>query len=284
MEINATMVKDLREKTGAGMMDCKKALAENGGDMEKAVEWLRKKGLSKAAKRAERATSAGFIGACLSVDGKKASFVELNCETDFVAKNEDFRQMAKQLAEHVSSTGTTNVALLAAEKFIADPAKTVGDLLAEAIAKIGESIKIGNVLLWKMEKPEDVFGYYIHTNNTAVGIMELTGVAGKDVAELGKNLGMQIVASKPFYLVPTDVPAEVTEKEKEIYRAEAAAAGKPEAMLDKIAEGKLGKFYQDVCLIKQLYVRDPQGKMTVEQLLKEAGVGIARFARVAIGS
>jgi elongation factor Ts len=284
MEIKANMVKDLREKTGAGMMDCKKALGETGGDMEQAVEWLRKKGLSKAAKRAERATKAGYIGACLAPGGKKAAFVELSCETDFVAKNDDFRKMAQQLAEHVNKTGVVDVEKLAGEKFTADPSKTVGDLLAEAIAKIGESIKIGQALVWQVEKPENALAWYIHTNNTAVGVSELAGVAGKDVAELGKNLGMQIVASRPQYLVPADVPAEVIAKEKEIYRAEAAAAGKPEAMIDKIADGKLGKFYQDVCLIKQLYVRDPQGKMTVEQLLKEAGVGVARFARLSVGS
>jgi elongation factor Ts len=283
MEITAQLVKDLREKTGVGMMDCKKALQESDGDMEKAIEWLRKRGLSKAAKRSDRATSSGVFGVWVGPDGKTFAALELNCETDFVAKNEDFVKMANQLAAHVATTGTVDPAALASQKFTADPSKTIGDLLAEALAKIGEAIRIGRIALWKAGAADNALGYYVHTGATAIGLTELTGAAGKDVAELGKYLGMQIVAARPTYLHPEDVPAAVLEKEKEIYREEAKAAGKPEKILDKIAEGKLSKFYQDTCLVKQLYVRDTEGTTIVEKLLKDAGVGIQRFARLAVG-
>ncbi|MHA1570155.1 MAG: translation elongation factor Ts [Alphaproteobacteria bacterium] len=284
MEITAKMVMNLREKTGVGMMDCKKALQESDGDMDKAVDWLRKKGISKAAKRADRATSAGVIGTFVGDDQKLITLVELNCETDFVAKNPDFGALADQLAEHVAKTGTTDADALGGEKFTFDASKTINDLMAEAVAKIGEALKIGRVLLWRAEADDSVLGYYLHTGASAVGLVEMTGAASKDVSELGKNLGMQIVAARPAYLAPADVPADVIEKEKEIYKAEAAAAGKPEKILDKIAEGKLNKFYQDNCLIKQAYVKDPKGKTSVEQLLKEHSVSLARYERITVGA
>jgi len=282
MDITAKMVMDLREKTGVGMMDCKKALQESAGDMEKAVEWLRKKGLSKAAKRADRATSSGVIGVFVSPDSKKVSLVELNCETDFVAKNDDFAATAQQFAQHVAQTGTTELEALSGEKFALDASKTIGDMIADTIAKIGESIKIGKVLLWNAADANRL-GYYVHTGASAVGLVEFTGVGGKDVAELGKFLGMLIVAARPTYFQPADVPAEVLAKEKEIYRAEALQSGKPEQVVDKIAEGKLNKFYQDVCLLKQMYVKDPQGKTPVEKVLSEHGVKLTRYARMAVG-
>jgi elongation factor Ts len=283
MEINSTMVKDLREKTGVGMMDCKKALQESAGDMEKAIEWLRKKGISKSAKRADRAASKGVFGLYFAPDHKHFTAVELNCETDFVAKNEDFVKMANDLAAHVAAHGTTDEAALRAEKFAADASKTVGDLLAEAVAKIGEAIRFGKIVDWKAAGGENFLGLYVHTGAAAIGLTELTGATGADAVELGKNLGMQIVASKPAYLAPADVPAAVLEKEKEIYREEAKAAGKPEKILDKIAEGKLAKFYQDNCLLNQIYVKDTDGSMTVETLVKKAGVSVLRFARLMVG-
>ncbi|MDP8223350.1 MAG: translation elongation factor Ts [Candidatus Lernaella stagnicola] len=283
MAISAAMVKELRGKTGVGMMDCKKALQENDGDMEKAIEWLRKKGLSKAAKRADRATSHGVFGIFVSESGGKIAVVELNCETDFVAKNEDFGKLADQFAAHVAATGTTDAEALKNEKFTADPNVTVGDVLAENLAKIGESIKIGQIIVWETQSDDAKLGIYVHTGASAVGLTELTGTSDKDVAELGKHLGMQIVAARPTYLTPDDVPEEIVAKEIEIYREEARQSGKPENILDKIAQGKLNKFYQDICLIKQTYVKDPQGKQSVEKLLAAEGVGIARFTRLAIG-
>lgn len=283
MSITAAMVKELRDKTGVGMMDCKKALTESNGDIETAVEWLRKKGLSKAAKRSDRATTAGVFGINTSADGKQLACVELNCETDFVAKNDDFIALANALAAHVAASGTMDADAMKDQDFLAEPGKTVGDALAEALAKIGESIRIGKVELWKVQADDSKIGLYVHTGASAVGLTELTGVAAKDVAELGKNLGMQIVAARPAYLRPDDVPTDIVAKEIEIYREEARGSGKPEQILDKIAQGKLGKFYQDTCLIKQLYVKDPQGKQSVEKLLAAEGVGIARFARLSIG-
>jgi elongation factor Ts len=283
MEISAQAVKDLREKTGVGMMDCKKALQETGGDMEGAIEWLRKRGLARAAKRADRAASKGVLGVHVSGDARLFAAVELNCETDFVAKNDDFVKMAADLAKHVAATGTTDLEAVKSEKLATNPAKTVGDLLADALAKIGEAIRLGQILVWKAESDDARFGLYVHTGAVALGVSELTGAAGKEFAEAGKNLGMQIVAAKPLYLQPGDVPTGVLEKEKEIYREEAKQQGKPDKILDKIAEGKLNKFYQDNCLVKQLYVRDPDGAMTVEKMLQGAGLGVRRFARLVVG-
>ncbi|NLH50595.1 MAG: translation elongation factor Ts [Myxococcales bacterium] len=282
MEINAKMVMELRDKTGVGMMDCKKALQETAGDMEQAVDWLRKRGLSKAAKRADRAASNGYLGTKLSAGADKFTCVELNCESDFVAKTEGFIKLAQELAAHVDVTGTLDVEAVKNEKMTGNPAVTINDLLGEMLAKLGENIRIGRILQWQAA-PGNKLGLYVHTGATAIGLSEMTGVAGKDVFVLGKNLGMQIVASKPQYLNIADVPANVLEHEKEIYREEAKAAGKPEKILDKIAEGKLAKFYQDNCLIKQLYVRDTEGKQTVEDLLKAEGVGLVRFARLMVG-
>ncbi len=283
MAITAVMVKELREKTGVGMMDCKKALQATDGDVEKANDWLRKKGLAKAAKRSDRSTSQGVFGLHLSDDGKKVCCLELNCETDFVAKNEDFVKLANQFAAQVSATGTTDGEALKGEDFIAGPGKTVGDALAEALAKIGESLKIGKIVLWETQADGATMGLYLHTGASAVGLTELTGTDEKDVLELGKNLGMQIVAARPMYLKPEDVPTDILDKEKDIYREEARQAGKPDALLEKIAQGKLGKFYKENCLLKQIYVKDPQGKQPVEKLLAAEGVGIARFARLTIG-
>ena len=283
MAISAGMVKELRDKTGVGMKDCKKALVETDGDMGQAIDWLRKKGLSKAAKRADRATSQGVFGVFSAADGTNIAVLELNCETDFVAKNEDFQMLANQLAAQVADTGMTDAETLKTQAFAAAPEKTVGDALAEALAKIGESIKIGQIIQWKTQSGDAKIGLYVHTGASAIGLSELTGAAEKDVDELGKNLGMQIVAARPAYLKPEDVPAEIVEKEKDIYREEARMSGKPEQILEKIADGKLNKFFQDMCLVKQTYVKDPQGKMPVEKLLASEGVGIARFARLSIG-
>jgi len=283
MAITASMVKELREKTGVGMMDCKKALQESDGDMEKAVEWLRKKGLSKAAKRADRATSNGVIGVHVTDDGKKIALFELNCETDFVAKNEDFGKLADQLAQHVAGTGTTDEEAIKQEAFALETSKTINDLLGEQIAKIGESLNFGKILLWDLAADDNRFGFYVHTGASAVGLVEMSGGAEADLEELGRNIGMQIVAGRPQYLTPDDVPQDVIDKEMEIYKEEARTSGKPENILDKIATGKLNKFYTEVCLTKQAYVKDPQGKTSVEQLLKQHGVGLTRFTRTAVG-
>lgn len=283
MEITAKMVKDLREKTGVGMMDCKHALQESNGDMEAAVDWLRKKGLAKAAKRADRATASGVFGICIGGTGKKIACLELNCETDFVAKNQEFIKLANDLAAHVCKTGATDWNTLSAERFTLDASKTVGDLLAEYLAKIGESIRVGKIAVWQAENDDATLGLYVHTGATAIGLSELTGTTGKDLGELGKWLGMQIVAARPTYLTPEDVPADVKSKEMEIYREEAKTSGKPEKIWERIAEGKLSKFYEENCLIKQAYVKDPEGKQTIEGLLKESKVGLKRFLRLSIG-
>jgi len=282
MEITAKMVKDLRETTGVGMMDCKRALQESNGEIEAAIDWLRKKGLSKAAKRADRATASGVFGICASADGKKVACLELNCETDFVAKNEEFIRLANNLAAHVCATGAGDWNTLSGEPFTLDTSKTVGDLLAEYLAKIGESIRVGKIAVWQAED-DALLGLYVHTGATAIGLSELTGSGGAALSELGKNLGMQIVAARPNYLTPEDVPAEVKSKEMEIYREEAKTSGKPEKIWERIAEGKLNKFYEENCLIKQAYVKDPEGKQTIEGLLKESQAGIKRFLRLSIG-
>jgi elongation factor Ts len=286
MQITAEMVRELREKTGAGMMDCKKALTESGGDTEAAVDVLRKKGLAAAAKKASRIASEGTVTACVTVES--ATLVEINCETDFVAKTDDFQEFARQVASTVNGKGPKDVEeslLLPGEGEI-----PLGTLLNEKVAKIGEKISIRRFARFAM--PAGTSGVtvpYIHAGGKIGVLVELLG-AGPDDAEfvaLGKDMAMQVAAANPLYVSREDVPLAVIEREKAIYREQALAAGKPEKILDRIAEGKLEKYYADFCLLEQSFIRDPE--RTVNDLLKEraakrgVAVRIGRFARFQVG-
>ncbi|WP_207262518.1 translation elongation factor Ts [Desulfovibrio sp. Huiquan2017] len=265
MSITAAQVKTLREKTGAGMMDCKKALAESGGDEEKAVMYLREKGLSKAAKKAGRATSEGLVTPYVSEDGKTAVIAELLCETDFVAKGDDFQAFAAALpgkiAELDVTTGTAD-----------DLPKEVADV-TDLIAKLGENMAVGR---FAKIVTDGVIGVYIHSNNKLGVIVELTGT---DDVEVAKDVAMHVAAMNPACISPAELPAETLEKEKVLYLKQAMDEGKPEAIAEKIVTGRLNKFYKDVCLLEQAFIKDD--KQTIKQILK--GGTVASFHRLALG-
>ncbi|MDH3238950.1 MAG: translation elongation factor Ts [Deltaproteobacteria bacterium] len=286
MQITAEMVRELREKTGAGMMDCKKALTESGGDTEAAVDVLRKKGLAAAAKKASRIASEGTVTAYVAAES--ATLVEINCETDFVAKTDDFQEFARQVAATVNGKGPKGV-----EESLLLPGEggvPLGTMLNEKVAKIGEKISFRRFVRFAL--PAGASGVtvpYIHAGGKIGVLVELLG-AGPDDAEfvaLGKDMAMQVAAANPLYVSREDVPAAAVEREKAIYREQAIAAGKPEKILDRIAEGKLEKYYGDFCLLEQSFIKDPE--RTVNDLLKEmaakrgVAVRVGRFARFQVG-
>lgn len=289
MEINASTVKDLREKTGAGMMECKKALVECQGDFEKATVWLRERGMAQVAKRAGRAANQGSVA--VLVKGRRAALLELNCETDFVAKTDDFMALASDLAAQAvekSAPGTGRDELLA-QPLLKDPSKTVAAHVTEVTAKLGENLVLKRVD--RLELAGDgLFGSYLHGGKVGVLVEMIcpADAASKEEAVLvAKEMAMQVAASAPRYVVPAEIPAEEVEKEKAIYLAEARQAGKPEAIQAKIAEGKIQSYYKQICLTEQPYIREP--KRSVKDVLKEASgklggpVSVRRFVRMQLG-
>ena len=290
MGITASQVKNLREKTGVGMMDCKKALAESDGNMEKAVEYLRTKGLAKAAKRADRASNAGVIAKF--ADGPSITLLQLNCETDFVAKNDDFMALAMSLARQVSSGQPADVEALSAAPYIDDTSKTVADTMAEAVAELGESLKIGRFVKMTPAADPGTLACYIHTGAT-IGVLVDFAVGKAETLEkdafktMAYEVAMHVAATAPAYLNPESIPQEFTDSEKKIYMAEARESGKPEKILEKIAEGKLDRFYKDSCLVNQIFVKDSE--LTIQQLLEQVSkesddtITIGSFRRFTIG-
>ncbi|MDD2769680.1 MAG: translation elongation factor Ts [Methylococcus sp.] len=272
MSITAAMVKELRERTGSGMMECKKALTETGGDLEAAVELMRKQGLAKADKKSGRTAAEGRVCVQVSADGKSAAIVEVNCETDFVAKGDDFVKFADDVAAAALASTATNV-----EEFLAGQmadGTPVEQLRREMIAKIGENINVRR--LERLTSAEGRMWSYLH--GTRIGV--LVDLAGAD-AELGKDVAMHIAASKPVCCDEKDVPAEVVAKEKEIFAAQAAASGKPANIVEKMVEGRIGKFLGEITLVGQPFVKDPD--QTVGKLLQSKGASVARFVRFEVG-
>jgi len=285
MQITSEMVRDLREKTGAGLMDCKAALAAASGDLEKAIDHLRKKGLAAAAKRASRIASEGAV--CAHVEGMSGTLVEVNCETDFVAKTDDFTGLVREIAAlvNVKAPGDVEEALLL-------PANggILSERLTEKVAKIGEKISFRRFA--RFEIPAGTKGLvapYIHAGGKIGVLVELSGAGPENAgaAALAKDLAMQVAAANPAYVGRKDVPAGVVEREKAIYRDQAKASGKPDKILDKIAEGKLEKYFGDFCILEQAFIKDPDRK--VGQLLAEAGkaagaeISVRRFVRFQVG-
>ena len=268
MEISAKLVKELRDKTNSGMMDCKKALAECEGDLEKAVDWLRQKGLMTARKRAGRATKEGLIVAGVSDDHKKGALVELNCETDFVAKNEAFQKLAADIVALLLTLGEAPAdgpALLATAL---PDGRTVDDNLKSLVGTIGENMNLRRFLVKKAEGSAFLHTY-IHGPGRLGVMVEMTAEkSGAPAEELAHNMAMQIAAANPVAVTEAEVPPEVLEREKNIFRAKLAESGKPENMWDKIMVGQINKFYSEVVLIRQAYVRDD--KKSIAQVLKEA--------------
>lgn len=277
MNITAADVNELRKISGAGMMDCKKALQEANGDMDKAVEILRKSGQKVAAKRADNETSEGRIIIRNSADKKNAKLLALACETEPVSKVDDFNKLAEDIMDTaVKINAKDNEELMAAT--LAD-GRTVETALTELIGKIGEKIIVSTYLSIDGEDVES----YLHSNNKAAAIVVFSNTGGANVEELGKDIGMQIVAMKPIGLDKDDVDPALIEKEIEIGKEQARQEGKPEELLEKIAMGKLGKFYKENTLLNQDYVKDPSETVAkhIDNTVK--GIKIDAFYRVSIG-
>ncbi|MGD8779438.1 MAG: translation elongation factor Ts [Ignavibacteria bacterium] len=265
MAISAQQVKELRDKTGAGMMDCKKALTEAEGDFEKAIEILRKKGASVAAKRAEKSATEGLILTKILDGGKKSIIAEVNCETDFVADSNDFISFANFVLEAIENENPAEMAALLEATY---DGKKVGDELSAITGKIGEKIEVSR---FNVETAENgLLVDYVHHGSKLGVIIKADNVndnVAEDLKPILRDIAMQIAAMMPRYLSKEDVPADVIEKEKEIYKEVLRKEGKPENILDKIAEGKLNKFYQEVCLVNQAFVKD--NTKTVQNLIDE---------------
>ena len=272
MAISAKTVKELRERTGAGMMDCKKALTATDGDMQKAIDWLREKGIAKAAKKAGRTAADGAVAAYISDDGKTGVLLEVNCETDFTANNENFRALEKKVIEHIAATKPADLDALNDSEI---DGKKVSELVTEATATIGEKISIRRFTVYETEGKLTT---YIHMGGKIGVLVEMTG--GSD--ELGKDVAMQIAAANPSAVDRAGVDASELEHEKEILRKQALEEGKPEKIVERMVEGRINKFYKEVCLVEQDFVKAEPGSMTtVKDILGKEKV--VRFTRYQLG-
>lgn len=276
MTISAAMVKELREKTGAGMMDCQRALAEAGGDMEEAIKVLRKKGLAAAAKKAGRTAKDGLVA--IVGDGSNAAMVEINCETDFVARTEEFQAFVQGIAEQALAEGLVDVAAAMARPAAFDPGHTIEQALASKIAKIGENILFSRVSYLAAGDGMQL-GTYLHMGGKIGVIVELSATADEETV---KDVAMHVAAAEPRWVRRDEVADEVVREEREIARAQAAAAGKPEQVLDKIADGKVAKFYEQFCLVDQAFVKDP-AQTVGAMLAARGGAVVTRFVRFRLG-
>ena len=271
--ITADLVKQLREKTGAGMMDCKKVLTETDGDMEKAAELLRERGIAKAAKKSSRIAAEGLVQAYVSDDKKVGAVIEVNAETDFVAKNEEFKTFVDDLVKQVAEKNPANVEELLAQKYL-DSDKTVQEVLTDKIATIGENMSIRRFVRYESE---GLVESYIHGDGKIGVLVNFT----KGTSDVAKDICMQIAAARPEFLKEQDVPAERVEKEMEILKAQAMNEGKPAEIAEKMVKGRIGKFYGEICLLDQEFVKDPS--MKVSQLLSSKDAEIVNFARIERG-
>ncbi len=272
MTITAAMVKDLRERTGAGMMECKRALTEAGGDIEKAIEAMRKSGAAKAVKKAGRVAAEGQVVITMSDDRKKASVVEVNCETDFVAKDENFIRFAEEVGEIALKEGVADVAELSGKTMASG--QTVEEARQELVSKIGENIQVRRAQI--IEAGEGELGSYRH----GVRIGVVVEVAGGDET-LAKDISMHIAATKPVCIDESEVPADLLEKEREIYVAQAKESGKPDNIVEKMVGGRMKKYLKEITLLGQPFVKNPD--QTIEALLKEAGAKVLQFVRMEVG-
>lgn len=272
MNITASMVKDLRTQTGAGMMDCKKALVEAEGDIAKAVDILREKGLSQAAKKASRVAAEGAVGSAVSEDGKTGTILEVNCETDFVGTNEDFRNLAASIADQILAVNPADVEALLDSEI---DGKKVRDLVTEAVAKIGENISVRRFV--RYESAEGKVYSYIHGGGKIGVLVEMIGADD----ELGKDIAMQVAAANPSYLDRTQVSQAEIDHEKEVLAVEARSEGKPENIIEKMVIGRINKYYKEVCLVDQEFIKD--GDLTISKLLKSKNASVVRFARYQLG-
>ena len=271
MQISAAMVKELRERTGSGMMECKKALTETNGDIEKAIDEMRKSGLAKADKKASRIAAEGLVVVELSADNKQAAVVEVNCETDFVAGGDDFKAFTAEVAALVLARSPANVEAVKTLKMASGT--SVEEARLTMVAKIGENIQVRRFV---RVNTDATFGYYLHGTRICV-LVEMAN--GND--ELLKDIAMHIAASRPVCVDESNMPAELLVKEKEIFIAQARESGKPDNIIEKMVEGRIRKYLAEVTLLGQPFVKDPD--ITVAQLLKKAGATVRSFHRIAVG-
>ncbi|MGC2660240.1 MAG: translation elongation factor Ts [Bryobacteraceae bacterium] len=306
-EIKAELVKQLRERTGVGMMECKKALVATNGDLAEAEIYLRKQGLAKAGSKESRSTKQGLIGAFIATDRKLGVLVEVNCETDFVARTDEFQAMTADIAKHIAET---NPKVLKAEditeaerehikqehalyeqKFGADKSGTVGEFLKSKIAKLGENIGISRFVVFHAYG-EGAVGQYVHAGAQIGVLLEVTTKSAATTSKvefetLVRDIAMQIAAASPQFVSKADVTPDVLAKERDIAKARVIAEGKPEKMADKIVEGRLAKFFEEVCLLEQPFIRE--NSITVSELIKTVSgkvgdqIGVARFVRYKVG-
>jgi elongation factor Ts len=281
MGITSEMVKDLREKSGAGMMDCKAALKETNGDPVAAMEYLRKKGITTAAKKAGRAAADGLIGAFLSTDAKLGVLVEVNCETDFVTKLEDFQGYVQKLTELVREAAPKDLDNLLAAKL---GSTTVRETQTALVAKIGENLGVRRFTRVAVDGAKKL-AQYIHAGSKIGVIVAFDDPQGKLDMTTAREIAMHVAAMHPQYVRRDEIPQEVVAKEKEIMLAQMGDMKKPPEVMEKIVLGKIGKFFTEVCLEDQLYVRDPDGKATVGAWLKkiDGAITIASFVRLQVG-
>ena len=268
--VTASLVKELREKTGAGMMDCKKVLTETDGDLEKAMELLRERGIAKAAKKSGRVAAEGLVEAYISEDGKVGAIVEVNAETDFVAKNEEFKNFVNSVAKQVVVKNPKDVEELLAQESIDVSGKTVNEVLVEKISTIGENMTIRRFARFEST---GLVEKYIHGDGKIAVLVNMS----KGDKEVAKDICMQIAAARPEFIKRENVPAERVEKEMEILKVQAMNEGKPAQIAEKIVQGRIGKFYEEICLVDQAFVKNPDIK--ISQLLKEKDADIIEFAR-----
>ncbi|EHQ52708.1 elongation factor Ts [Ectothiorhodospira sp. PHS-1] len=270
MQITASMVKELRERTGAGMMECKKALAEAGGDMEAAIEQMRKSGAAKAVKKAGRVAAEGQVMVAASEDGRRAAIVEVNCETDFVAKDDNFQGFVRLVADTLVAQSPADVEALMA---LSTAEGTLEEVRAGLVAKIGENIQVRR---FEVINSDGRLGHYLH--GTRIGVLvEMNG--GND--DLVRDVAMHIAASRPVCVDESQVPQELLEQEKNIFRAQAEESGKPAEIIEKMIVGRIKKYLAEITLVGQPFVKDPDN--TVGKLLQDAGAQVNRFVRYEVG-
>mgnify|MGYP001203943594 FL=1 len=284
MAITAEMVKALRDRTGAGMMDCKAALTEANGDIDAAIDILRKKGIAKAAKKAERGASDGVIATWLADDQSAGLIAEINCETDFVARTDDFKALVQFVVDEAVKAGDQ-----ATEAWAKDPNGPIQPRVAQLVGKLGENMGVNRIVRFA---GAGIVGNYIHMGGKIGVLIELTGVTPEQAQTpafktLTKELAMQVAAASPQYARRADVPPEVIEREKAVYRGQMEGSGKPAHVVEKIVEGKLGAFYAEVVLPEQASIRDPKVKVSevIAAASKEIGatIAVSRFARLKVG-
>ena len=273
MAISAALVKELRERTGSGMMECKKALVAADGDIDAAIEAMRKSGLAKADKKADRVAAEGVISMNISGDATKAVMVEINSETDFVAKADDFQEFSKKIAQIAVDSNPADTDALMASAY--GDGETVNEARQRLIAKIGENISVRRFADFSAAEGGIVGGY---SHGARIGV--LVELSGGDEA-LAKDIAMHVAASKPMCVSADDVSADVIASEKEIFSAQAAESGKPAEIIEKMVQGRINKFLKEVTLLGQPFVKDPD--QTVEALLKKAGATVVRFTRYEVG-